>query len=395
MTKRPNYQIEFAVNSGFPKFDGFRKRDNLGNALTANAHGLAGVTSVNDPKLDRYVQRAEEAVGQTIRKAVDELDDPSDARVDKYVEKAEAAVGNSIRKAVVDIFSDPKKVKAALTAANANANANTNAQVADADVVDLNDVAAGTHRRNRKIKTVKIDKREPNNNSIYSDVKVEKTVEKAVEQAAAKIVENLDGTHGHKSKTHHTHHHPKRSVKFYNGYQRECEGKLKKAFGVDGHYSHPLKKLSYCSKHDGHYLRYQYEDLKSSVSGKLIAGHHDYDHEKHDGHYKVGKYYIELVKKDHHNEIVISLDLKDNHEYHATKAAVYVGCDGGSDSYDGHNICHHKSYPYQAVEEKGLNEFSFAIKDKYQCRGHYYIAIFVELCDKKGDCHSCKGRYNY
>ncbi|RTE74553.1 hypothetical protein BHE90_011011 [Fusarium euwallaceae] len=374
------------------------KRNTLRNALTANANSLAGVTSINDPKLDRYVQRAEETVGQTIRKAVNELDDPSDARVDKYVEKAEAAVGNSIRKAVVDIFSDPRKVKAALTAANANA-------VADPDVVDLGDVATGTRHRNRKIKTVKIDKREPNN-SIYSDVKVEKTVEKAVEQAAAKIVENLDGTHGHKSKSHHTHHHPKRSVKFYNGYQRECEGKLKKAFAVDGRYAHPLKKLSYshpntCSKHDGHYLRYQYEDLKSSVSGKLIGGHHHHNHhshndyEKHDDHYKVGKYYIELVKKDHHHEIVISLDLKENHEYHATKAAVYVGCDGGSDSYDGHNICHHKSYPYQAVEEKGLNEFSFAIKDKYQCRDHYYIAIYVELCDKKGDCHSCKGRYNY
>ncbi|KAL2684678.1 hypothetical protein Neosp_005763 [[Neocosmospora] mangrovei] len=367
------------------------KRNNLRNSVKANA--LAGVSSVNDPKLDRYVQRAEEAVGQTIRKAVDELDDPSDARVDKYVEKAEAVVGNSIRKAVVDIFSDPKKVKAALTAVSA--------QAAD-PVVDLTDVASGTGH-GKKIKHVKIDKREASSSgssaSVYSDAKVEKTVEKAVEQAAARIVENLDND---KSKSHHTHHHPKRSVKFYNGYQRDCEGKLKKVYAIDERYSHDLKKLSYnshpntCQKHDGHYLRYQYEDLKSSVSGKLINGHDYHKHDKHDTYGTYGKYYIELVKKDHHNEIIVSIDLKDNYEYTATKAAVFVGCDGGQDSYDGHNICHHKSYPYQAVQEKGLNEFSFAIKDKYQCRGDYYIGIYVELCDKNGDCGSCsKGRYNY
>ncbi|KAF4993725.1 hypothetical protein FDECE_13331 [Fusarium decemcellulare] len=317
-------------------------------------------------------------------------------KIAKYVAKAETAVGKQVRKAVAEIVANRENETGEteetgkhgkkyhhddkLTTVRGN-KAEENYVIAypKASTKELEQLA-------RLSKHAKIGKR--SGGHVYSDVKVEKSVEKAVEVAAAKLVEKVEGDHSHKQYSHSRGHSKRSGAKFFNGYSPECEGKIKKAHGVDHYNSRPLKELARyshpktCHKHDGHYLRYDYKDLKRTVSGKLV-GTHDYS--------KFGEFAIELVDKKGREEIIVALNLKHQHGYKAHVAAVYVGCDGGSDSYHSPNICRHETYPYVAVEEKGLNEFAFAIHNKHQCRGDYYVAIAVELCDKKGDCHSCKG----
>jgi hypothetical protein len=210
--------------------------------------------------------------------------------------------------------------------------------------------------------------------------KVEKAVEESVESDAAKLVGYTD----EKPKNIRQSKRAKRDGRFYNGYVPECKGKTIKVYGVDGHNSSPLTDLAgkthpnTCHMHSGDYLKYTHHELKNTVYGKLSkAGGSDQ---------KYGNYFIEIVKNPHgyHEDIVISLDVNNKYQYDATEVKVFVGCDGGHDHAEKENICVDKSYPYLAVAEKGLNEFVFAVPDKYMCHGgHYHIAIVVDICDSK------------
>ncbi|RGP57757.1 hypothetical protein FSPOR_11954 [Fusarium sporotrichioides] len=209
---------------------------------------------------------------------------------------------------------------------------------------------------------------------VYSDSKIEKVVEKAAEKAADKLLKKLDSEES-KSQS-------KRDAKFYNGYVPECKGKIVKAYGIDGLHSAPMKDFSSsthpntCHNHQGDYVLYSHEELKNTVYGKL--------YESHGGDNKFGNYFIELVKghDSYTKEIVVSIDVSDKYQYEATEAKVFVGCDPGIDHQASDNICSEKTYPYLAVAEKGLNEFVFAIPDKYMCH-EYFIAIVVDFCDTK------------
>jgi hypothetical protein len=210
--------------------------------------------------------------------------------------------------------------------------------------------------------------------------KVEKAVEESVENDAAKLVGYTD----EKPKNIRQSKRAKRDGRFYNGYVPECKGKTIKAYGVDGHNSRPLKELAgtthpnTCHLRSGDYLKYTHHELKNTVYGKLSEAGGS-------GH-KYGNYFIEIVKNPHgyHDDIVISLDVNNKYQYDATEAKVFVGCDGGDDHFEKESICVENSYPYLAVAEKGLNEFVFAVPDKYMCHGgHYNIAIVVDICDSK------------
>ncbi|KAK7418687.1 hypothetical protein QQZ08_011161 [Neonectria magnoliae] len=178
--------------------------------------------------------------------------------------------------------------------------------------------------------------------------------------------------------------------KYYNGEKYNCDGKLVSTYGVDGHHSHCLSELAYtthpntCQGHNGHYLKYCKSELKHGVSGHLKAGDKDFGH-----------FYIQLEKNGRHeNDIIVAVNLDDNHKYIATEMAVFVGCDGGCDGYHQPNICLPHTYPSFAVEEKGLENFAVAIRDDFKCHGDYYIAIHVEICleSDRSRCHICKSR---
>ncbi|KAF7542291.1 hypothetical protein G7Z17_g11699 [Cylindrodendrum hubeiense] len=102
-----------------------------------------------------------------------------------------------------------------------------------------------------------------------------------------------------------------------------------------------------------------------------------------------GSFFIELVKSD----IIVAVDIEDNHKYVATEVAVYVACDGGCDDAGHANICLPATYPSLAVEEKGFDSFAFAIEDEFKCHGDYFFAIYVEVCVEgdRNHCHTCKG----
>jgi GTP cyclohydrolase I len=211
-------------------------------------------------------------------------------------------------------------------------------------------------------------------------LKIEKAIEGAVESDAAKLVGNTDK----KPRSIRQSKRAKRDGRFYNGYVPECKGKTIKAYGVDGQNSRALKELAAtthpntCHLLSGDYLKYTHHELKNTVYGKLS--------EAGGVGQKYGNYFIEIVKNPHgyHDDIVISLDVNDKHKYDATEAKVFVGCDGSHEHPGKENICVEKTYPYLAVAEKGLNEFVFAIPDKYMCHGgHYNIAIVVDICDSK------------
>jgi hypothetical protein len=214
---------------------------------------------------------------------------------------------------------------------------------------------------------------------VYSDSKIEKLVEKAAEKAALKLIEKIDDD---ESKSIRQSKHAKRGAKFYNGYVPECKGKIIKAYGVDGLHSAPLKNFgssshpNTCSHHQGDYILYSHEELKNTVYGKL--------YESNGGDDKFGNYFVELVTAhdSYSKDIVVSIDVSDKYQYEATEAKVFIGCDPGFDHQSGENICAEKTYPYLAVAEKGLNEFVFAIPDKYMCH-EYYVAIVVDFCDNK------------
>ncbi|KAH6950637.1 hypothetical protein DER45DRAFT_619164 [Fusarium avenaceum] len=215
----------------------------------------------------------------------------------------------------------------------------------------------------------------------HSDhLKIEEAVEVAVESDAAKLVGNTDK----KPRSIRQSKRAKRDGRFYNGYVPECKGKTIKAYGVDGQNTRALKDLAFtthpktCHLHSGDYLKYTHHELKNTVYGKLS--------EAGGAGQKYGNYFIEIVKNPHgyHNDIVISLDVNDKHKYDATEAKVFVGCEGSREHLGKENICVEKSYPYLSVAEKGLNEFVFAVPDKYMCHGgHYNIAIVVDICDNK------------
>ncbi|KAH8178415.1 hypothetical protein LIA77_03497 [Sarocladium implicatum] len=165
-----------------------------------------------------------------------------------------------------------------------------------------------------------------------------------------------------------------------------CESAQVVIYG-QGEHSHKLKELGSfpgheeCKHRDGHYHTYVKHDLDVTVAGALELNNNAF-----------GAFTVEFDKKNQDTEIVIRIDVW-NALYYVVEAAVFIECKEGIEqgwgNRHGSHICRPETYPYWFVDEKGIGNYDFHIKDEFQCKGDYVFALWVKVCiaSDRDDCH--------
>lgn len=184
------------------------------------------------------------------------------------------------------------------------------------------------------------------------------------------------GSHGRWPHDGHRHHHE---------VDVACESAQVVIYG-QGEHSHRLQELrsfpghEECKHRDGHYHTYVKHDLDVTVAGALELNNNAF-----------GSFVVEFDKRNRDTEIVIRIDVW-NALYYVVEAAVFIECKEGIEqgwgNRHGAHICRPQTYPYWYVDDKGIGNYDFHIKDEFRCKGDYVFALWVKVCiaSDRNDC---------
>ncbi|KAI9170906.1 hypothetical protein HJFPF1_00383 [Paramyrothecium foliicola] len=161
----------------------------------------------------------------------------------------------------------------------------------------------------------------------------------------------------------------------------DCDGALVAVYGRTKT-GRPLHELSdgkhhkSCQGKQGVYQRVSKRELELSVRGDLEVDDK-----------RFGKFIVGLDKKGPDAQIAVSIDVDEKKKLKVTEAAVFVKCDPGDDKSQAEDICKPETWPLTFANFEGLSSHKFNIVNKVQCKGDYFIAVWVKACLKKdGKC---------
>ncbi|VUC36464.1 unnamed protein product [Clonostachys rosea] len=159
----------------------------------------------------------------------------------------------------------------------------------------------------------------------------------------------------------------------------ECTGAFLEAYGT-GKYSHPLQDIG-CPNY-GYYHRYPKKELEVSVHGPIELKGHTFGH-----------FSVKLDKR--REDVILAIDVNvHDPQYFVTEIAAIIVCEDGLKQKE-KDICTPSSYPYRRHDKHGLNHFHFDVVDEFQCKGDYFIAVYVLVCVAEDKCEYKKVGYGY
>lgn len=164
----------------------------------------------------------------------------------------------------------------------------------------------------------------------------------------------------------------------------DCDGALVAVYGRTKR-CHPLKELcdghhhKSCDNKPGSYNRIAKQELEVGVRGDLeVKGK------------RFGNFVVGLDKKGHDGKIIVSINVNEHEKVKVTEAAIFVKCDPNEDSFNGQDICKPETWPLTFANSKGLSTHTFNVINNFQCKGDYFVAVWVKAClEQDNKCNAC------
>lgn len=148
-----------------------------------------------------------------------------------------------------------------------------------------------------------------------------------------------------------------------------------------------MKELGYyfgyeeCKYCEGYYDIYVKYDFEVIVVGVLEFNNNVF-----------GFFVVEFDKYNKDIEIIIKIDVW-NVLYYVVEVVVFIDCKEGIEygwgGCYGVYICCFEIFFFWYVDEKGIGNYDFYIKDEFKCKGDYVFVFWVKVCivDECSDCY--------